>query len=32
MEPKIVTLGPMCLAGLPYYGKPEGGAFGKAGQ
>jgi AraC family transcriptional regulator len=30
MEPKIVTLGPMCLAGLPYYGKPEGGAFGKA--
>jgi AraC family transcriptional regulator len=30
MEPKIVTLGPLCLAGQPYYGNPEGGAFGKA--
>ncbi len=30
MEPKIVTLGPLCLAGQPYYGSPEGGAFGKA--
>ena len=30
MEPKIVTLGPLYLAGQPYYGSPEGGAFGKA--
>jgi AraC family transcriptional regulator len=30
MEPKIVSLGPLCLAGRPYYGSPEGGAFGKA--
>ena len=30
MEPKIVKLGPLCLAGQPYYGNPEGGAFGKA--
>lgn len=30
MEPKIVTLGPLALAGLPYYGGPEDGAFGKA--
>jgi AraC family transcriptional regulator len=30
MEPKIVTLGALCLAGQPYYGNPEGGAFGKA--
>jgi AraC family transcriptional regulator len=30
MEAKIVTLGPLCLAGQPYFGNPEGGAFGKA--
>jgi AraC family transcriptional regulator len=30
MDPKIVTLGPLYLAGQPYYGNPEGGAFGKA--
>jgi AraC family transcriptional regulator len=30
MEPKIITLGPLCLAGQPYYGNPEGGAFGRA--
>jgi predicted transcriptional regulator YdeE len=30
MEPKIVTLGPLYLAGQPYYGNPEGGAFGQA--
>lgn len=30
MEPKIVTLGPLYLVGLPYYGNPEGGAFGQA--
>jgi len=30
MEPKIVTLGTIYLAGQPYYGSPEGGAFGKA--
>jgi AraC family transcriptional regulator len=29
MEPKIVTLGSLCLVGLPYYGSPEGGAFGQ---
>jgi predicted transcriptional regulator YdeE len=30
MEPKIVTLGPLYLVGRPYYGSPEGGAFGQA--
>jgi AraC family transcriptional regulator len=30
MEPKIVTLGPIHLAGQPYFGSPEGGEFGKA--
>lgn len=30
MEPKILTLGPIYLAGRPYYGNPEGGAFAKA--
>ena len=30
MEPKIVTLGPLVLAGRPYFGNPEGGAFGQA--
>jgi AraC family transcriptional regulator len=30
MEPKIVNLGSLILAGQPYYGNPEGGAFGKA--
>jgi AraC family transcriptional regulator len=30
MEPKIVTLRPLYLAGQPYYGNPEGGAFSKA--
>jgi AraC family transcriptional regulator len=30
MEPKIITLGPLYLAGQPYYGNPEGGAFAKA--
>lgn len=29
MEPKIVTLDKMYLVGLPYYGNPEGGAFGQ---
>ena len=29
MEPKIVTLGTLCLVGLPYYGSPDGGAFGQ---
>jgi AraC family transcriptional regulator len=29
MEPKFVELGPLCLLGLPYYGNPEGGAFGQ---
>jgi AraC family transcriptional regulator len=32
MEPKIVTLGPLHLAGQPYYGNAEGGAFGQAWQ
>jgi predicted transcriptional regulator YdeE len=30
MEPKIVSLEPLCLAGRPYYGSPEGRAFRKA--
>jgi predicted transcriptional regulator YdeE len=30
MEPKIVSLGPLCLAGRPYYGNPENRAFRKA--
>lgn len=30
MEPKIVTSGPLYLVGLPYYGSPEGGAFGRS--
>ena len=29
MEPKIVSLGALRLVGLPFYGSPEGGAFGQ---
>jgi AraC family transcriptional regulator len=30
MEPKIVTLGPIYLVGIPYFGSPDGGEFVKA--